>query len=81
MAGDFVEFRLTDGTSLLVPEAELRHLYEVLWDLSDTPGAVSTAALLMDEARKYARYRHPVELTVAQGNALRQAADLTKIYW
>lgn len=67
-----VEFRLDDGTKLLVPIADLRPIYEALWDLSNVPGAISTAALLMDEGHKLARYRYPVELNRPQSDVLRQ---------
>ena len=81
MDQDAVEFRLDDGTALLVAVADLRPIYEALWDLSSMPGAISTAALLMDEGHKLARYRYPVELNRPQSDVLRQAvarfADLT----
>ena len=74
MAANAVEFRLSDGTSRLVQEADLRRIYEELWDLSDHHGAISTAALLIDEARNYGRYRsYPIELNADQSEALREA--------
>ncbi len=72
MTEDAVEFRLDDGTKLLVPLDELRPIYEALWELSDVPGAISTAALLMDEGHKLAKYRYPVRLNRPQSNVLRQ---------
>jgi hypothetical protein len=68
-----IDFRLSDGTSLRVQDEELRQIYEALWDLSDLPGAISTAAMLMHEGNRSARFRHPIELNVAQGDVLRQA--------
>ena len=68
-----VEFRLPDGTWLTVPDSKLRRVYEALWDLSETPGAVSTAALLIDEGHRLPRNRHEVELDHRQADALRQA--------
>ena len=73
MEANAVEFRLADGTCLVVEEADLRRIYEELWDLSGVTGAISTAVLLIDEARKYNRYRRPVELNVAESAALREA--------
>jgi hypothetical protein len=74
MATNAVEFRLSDGTSLRIQEADLHRIYEELWDISDHSGAISTAALLIDEARKYGRYRsYPIELNVVQSEALREA--------
>lgn len=51
----------------------MRRIYEVLWELSALPGAVSTAAMLLHEGRQASPFRHPVEVNVAQGDALRQA--------
>lgn len=73
MASAAVVFLLADGTSLLVPEVDLRHVYDELWSYSDRAGAISTAVLLIEEARKQDRYRLPVELTPQQSNALSQA--------
>ena len=70
---DAVLFDLPDGTSLTVGEGDLRRVYQALWDLIDLPGAVSTAAMILHESRQSALFRQPVELTVAQGDALRQA--------
>ena len=74
MTEDAIEFHLDDGTELLVPLDELRPIYEALWDLSEVPGAISTAALLMDEGHKLARYRYPVRLNRPQNDVLRQVA-------
>lgn len=69
-----VEFRLSDGTYLTVSDADTRGIYEALWDISDHTGAISTAALLIDEGRKRDRYRYPIRLNLAQSNALIEAA-------
>jgi hypothetical protein len=75
-----VQFRLDDGTTLFVAVADLRPIYEALWDRANVPGAISTAALLMDEGHKLARYRDPVELNRPQSDVLRQAvAGLTDL--
>ena len=68
-----IKFVLPDGGMVSVSEEEMRRVYEALWDLSDLPGAVSTAAVLLHESRQPLRYRHPVELTAAQGEAIRRA--------
>jgi hypothetical protein len=80
MAPNAVEFRLSDGTSLIVRSADVRGIYEALWAISDNVGAASTAALLFDKAQKHHRYREPIELNLAQSNTLRQAvAEFTKL--
>jgi hypothetical protein len=75
LARDEVEFRLADGASVIVPDADLRLIYNALWDLSDRRGAISTAVLLIDEAQKRSQYRHPVELNPKQSNVLKTAID------
>jgi hypothetical protein len=79
MTREAVEFKLSDGTSLVIPDAELRRLYEELWNLSNVPGAISAAALLMDEARKRALYRSPVELSPPQSNVLSRAVRIADL--
>ena len=67
-------FTLTNGQSVEIDDGELRRISEGLWELSEQPGAVSTAVLLMHESRQHeASRRAPVELTHAQTNALRRA--------
>jgi hypothetical protein len=68
-----VQFRLSDGTFLIVQDSDLRRIYEELWDISDHHGAISTAALLIDEARKYGPHHYPIELNAAQSEALKEA--------
>jgi hypothetical protein len=75
MPPDGVECRLSDGTSLIVPAVDLRPVYDALWDLSGRTGAISTAVLLIDEARRPNRYRQPVELNPSQSNVLKQVID------
>ncbi len=79
MESDAVEFRLDDGARFLVAVADLRPIYEALWDLSDVPGAISTAALLMDEGSKLARYRYPIELNRPQSNVFRRVVRLANL--
>ena len=73
MRSEFISFTLNDGTTMIVPAPDWRRIYERLWDLSPEPGAVSTAALLLEASRL--RLRRPVELTSAQSEVLRRAVD------
>lgn len=72
-ASDVVAFLLSDGSSVRVRDGDLRRIYEALWDLSELPGAISTAAMLIHEGQQSARFRHPIELNVTQGDVLRRA--------
>lgn len=54
---------------------ELRRVYDGLWTLTDVPGAVSTAALLMWEADRKPSYRCTVCLNGPQSAAFRRALD------
>jgi hypothetical protein len=54
---------------------DLRPVYEELWVLSDLPGAISTAALLIDEAGRHPSHREAVKLNSQQSMALRRALD------
>jgi len=71
-----VHFTLDDGARLLVPADELRTIYDLLWDLAPEPGAISTAAVLLEAARARSGRRPSVELTDTQSTALRRAVDL-----
>jgi hypothetical protein len=75
MAPNAVEFRLSDCTSLIVQSADVRRIYEALWAISDHIGAISTAALLFDDAQKHHQYREPINLNLAQSNAVREVVD------
>lgn len=44
-----------------------------MWELAKEPGAVSTAALLMDARRLHPYHRQPIELTTPQSAVLRKA--------
>jgi hypothetical protein len=68
-----VTFSLPDGTTVKVADTDMRSVYDALWDLSDLPGAISTAAVLLHEGRQSTRFNHAVELNIAQGEALRSA--------
>jgi hypothetical protein len=73
VTADVVEFGLPDGTSLKIPDSDLQRVYEALWDLAGTPGAIATAAMLIDEEHRPMPYRHPVELNDREADALKQA--------
>jgi hypothetical protein len=76
MAGGSVTFTLDDGETLSVPDEALRPIYDTLWDLAREPGAVSTAALIMDARRLRPFARNPTELTTPQSAVLRKAMAL-----
>jgi hypothetical protein len=68
-----VSFTLADGKTLIVAEQDLKRIYNLLWELAAEPGAVSTAALVMDVSRQSAFARLPVTLTAPQSAALGKA--------
>ena len=75
---DSVQFDLADGTSVAVESSDYRRVYEGLWKLSDVPGAISTATLLLGATRRPG-YPHGVDLDAAQSAALRSAIHHSKI--
>lgn len=70
-----VRFKLVGGTTVIVERDDLRRVYEELWTLSNAPGAVSTAALLLDEGGKHRRYPEAVNLNRPQSDALKRVLD------
>lgn len=72
---DSVYFDLADGTAVTVERDHIRRVYDELWRLSNTPGAVSTAALLLDGAAWHHGHRHRIDLNRLQSAALRSAID------
>jgi hypothetical protein len=70
---DAVHFDLADGTALTIERDHIRRVYDELWRLSKTPGAVSTAALLLDGAGRHSRYGYRIDLNGVQSAALRSA--------
>lgn len=76
VAGELVTFALDDGELLSLPDEDLRPLYDALWDIAREPGAVSTAALIMDARRRRPFAKNPIELTTAQSAVLRKAMAL-----
>jgi hypothetical protein len=74
--GGPVRFTLADGEMLSVPETDLQHVYELLWQLALTPGAISLAAVIRGVSRPEVRYGAPIDLTAQQSAALRKAMAL-----
>ena len=70
-----VQLRLTDDTTVTVERDDLRRVYEELWARADTPGAVFTASLRLDEGGKHRRYPGAVSLDQSQSNALKRVLD------
>jgi len=65
---------LDDGDALVVPAEDLRRVYDLLWEFAPEPGAVSTAALLIDAWRQADEYgRGKIELNPVQSAVLRKA--------
>jgi len=79
MAGGSVRFTLDDGETLVVPDDELRRMYESLWAMSREPGAISTAALVMDVSRLSPYGPRSVKLTTAQSAVFRKAVALLHV--
>lgn len=79
MTGGSVTFTLDGGERLVVPDDALRRIYDSLWEISREPGAVSTAALIIDMSRLPPYARRPVELTGPQSAVLRQAVALLRV--
>lgn len=76
MSGTPVRFTLNDGETLSLPDETLSKVYELLWQLAPTPGAISMAAVIRGASREPAHYVRPIDLNVAQSAALREAIAL-----
>jgi len=75
---DSVHFDFADGTSVAVESSDYRRVYDELWTLSKKiPEAIATAGLLLN-ASQHPGYPHAVDLSEAQGAALRLAIDDSK---
>jgi hypothetical protein len=74
-----ITFTLPDASTVAVNEDDVRRVYAILLDLLDRPGAVSTAALLLYESRQTSRYRPAIELSAAQGTAIREAVARARL--
>ena len=68
---DMTDFRVVDGSTFTIRGEDLRSVFDVLLDL-DAPGALSAAALLNHESRQPRQFR-PIDLSAAQGEAVRSA--------
>jgi hypothetical protein len=73
VAGGSVRFSLANGETLTISEAEVRPLYDRLWQAAGIAGAVTTAALLLDAFRQSEFTRPTIELTAPQSAVLREA--------
>jgi hypothetical protein len=73
MRGESVSFKLDGGGTLIVLDEDVQGVYESLWEISDVPGAVSTAALMMSMSRLRPYSRVSVGLTAPQSAVLRKA--------
>ena len=71
----FVRFDLADHTTVIVERDDLQRIYEELWVLSDVPGAITTAALLINQMGRHPPFRETVNLDSSQSTALRRAVD------
>jgi hypothetical protein len=71
-SSESVHFDFADGTTVTVECSDYRRVYDELWMLSKTPGAISTAGLLLNAAR-HPGYPHAVDLSEAQSAVLRRA--------
>ena len=73
MTAGSVTFMLNDGEALVVPGEDVRPVYDLLWEFAPEPGAVSTAALLIDAWRRADEYgRGKIELNLVQSAVLRK---------
>lgn len=77
-SSESVRFDLADGTRVVVESGDVRRVYEDLWKLSNFPGAVSTAELLLDAAGQQPYNRRRIGLTGPQSTALRSAMNRSK---
>ena len=78
MPGGPVRFTLHDGEMLTVPEADLQPVYEQLWQIATTPGAISLAAVIRGVSRPEVRHGAPIDLTAQQSAALCEAVALLR---
>jgi hypothetical protein len=71
-----VRFTLDDGATLLIAEKDVDRIYDLLWGLAPAPGAVFTAALLIEASRTSEFARKAPRLTPSQSAVLREAVAL-----
>jgi hypothetical protein len=74
MAGSAsVRFTLDDGETLVIAHENVDRIYDLLWGLAHEPGAVFTAALLIEASRTSELARMAPKLTPTQSAVLREA--------
>jgi hypothetical protein len=74
MAGSTsVRFTLDDGEILAIADEDVDRVYDLLWQLAHEPGAVFTAALLVEASRTSGFARTEIKLTPPQSAVLRDA--------
>ena len=71
-----VRFTMDDGEILVIADEDVDRIYGLLWDLSAEPGAVFTAALLIEASRTSDFARTAPKLTPTQSAVLREAVAL-----
>jgi len=79
MAVGSVSFTLDHGETIIVPDDELRRIYESLWAMSHEPGAISTAAVVMDVSRLSPYGPRSVDLKHPQSTVFRKAVALLHV--
>ena len=73
MAESAVRVTLDDGQMLVIADEDVERVYELLWELAHEPGAVFTAALLIEASRTSEFARSAPTLTPTQSAVLREA--------
>ena len=68
-----IRFRLEDGEIVSLTGDEISRVYEQLWRLAPTPGAVSTAALVRAPTTRSELAHTVIELSAEQSAVLREA--------
>jgi hypothetical protein len=75
MPGGTVRFTLDNGETLSFAAADLAAIYELLWQIASTPGAISVAAVIRGATRSTI-VGAPVDLDAKQSAAMREAMTL-----
>ena len=76
MSGGDVRFALHDGETMTIASGDVERVYENLWRLAPTPGAVMLAGVLVAQSRGATGLR-PVELTEPQSAVIREAVAMS----
>ena len=72
---EIVRIRLDDGAVVEVSRSAAEELYDVMWVLAPTQGAVTTAAKLRQVLRTAALEPAPVELDSAESGVFAEAYE------